>query len=210
MRLKAVFLDKDGTLIPDIPYNVDANKVTLSDGVIEGLQTLQSYGYLLVIVSNQSGIARGFFSEEQLNVVRERISGMCSRMGIYLDGFYYCPHHPDGIVSGYDQECDCRKPHPGLLLKASNDLDIDLSRSWMVGDILNDVEAGNRAGCKSILINNGNETEWRPGENRMPEYFARDLSEAARYIVAASKVNNDGKKRTRKAKLPTNSSRITI
>jgi D,D-heptose 1,7-bisphosphate phosphatase len=200
MKLKAVFLDKDGTLIPDIPYNVDVNKVTLSDGVIEGLQTLQSHGYLLVVVSNQSGIARGFFSEEQLNVVRERISGMCSKMGIYLDGFYYCPHHPDGIVSGYDQECECRKPLPGLLLKAADELGIDLSNSWMIGDILNDVEAGNRAGCRSVLINNGNETEWKPGEKRMPEYFARDLSDAAKYIVAASKVKNDGKKLERKTK----------
>jgi D,D-heptose 1,7-bisphosphate phosphatase len=200
MKHKAVFLDKDGTLIPDIPYNVDVNKVTLSDGVIEGLQILQSHGYLLVIVSNQSGIAQGFFSVEELNVVQERINRMCSKMGIYLDGFYYCPHHPDGIVSGYDEECDCRKPKPGLLQKAADDMDIDLSRSWMIGDILDDVEAGKRAGCKSILINNGNETEWHPGENRMPEYFAKDLTEAAKLIVAATKVTTDGKKLERKTK----------
>ena len=121
-------------------------------------------------------------------------------MGIYLDAFYYCPHHPDGIVSGYDQECDCRKPEPGLLRKAADDMDIDLSRSWMIGDILNDVEAGNKAGCKSILINNGNETEWKPGSNRIPEYFAKDLADAAKFIVAATKVRQDGKKVERKAK----------
>jgi D-glycero-D-manno-heptose 1,7-bisphosphate phosphatase len=194
MKLKAVFLDKDGTLIPDIPYNIDVNKVTLSDGVVEGLQILQSHGYLLVIVTNQPGIAHGFFSVEQLNVVKERISRMCSKMGIYLDAFYYCPHHPEGIVSGYDEDCDCRKPNAGLLHKAANDLDIDLSQSWMIGDILNDVEAGNKAGCKSILINNGNETEWKSGDNRMPEYFARDLADAAKYIVTATKVTHDGKK----------------
>jgi D,D-heptose 1,7-bisphosphate phosphatase len=200
MKLKAVFLDKDGTLIPDIPYNVDTKKVTLSDGVVEGLQVLQSHGYLLVVVSNQSGIARGYFSIEQLNAVKERITRMCSNVGIYLDGFYYCPHHPDGIISGYDQECDCRKPNPGLLLKAANDMDIDLSSSWMIGDILHDVEAGHRAGCKSILINNGNETEWKPGEYRMPEFFAKDLTEAAKYIVAATKVRSNEKKLERKAK----------
>jgi len=200
MKLKAVFLDKDGTIIPDIPYNVDVNKVLLSDGVIEGLQILQSHGYLLVIVSNQSGVAHGYFAIEQLNAVKERISRMCSKMGIYLDGFYVCPHHPDGVVSGYNRECDCRKPNPGLLLKAADDMDIDLSSSWMIGDILHDVEAGNRAGCKSILINNGNETEWAPGENRMPEYFARDLTEAAKYIVAATKERSNGKKLERKAK----------
>ncbi|HUQ67050.1 MAG TPA: HAD family hydrolase [Flavitalea sp.] len=200
MKLKAVFLDKDGTIIPDVPYNIDTDKVTLSDGVIEGLQLLQSYGYLLVIVSNQSGIAHGYFTEEQLNKVREKINSMCSKMGIYLDGFYYCPHHPEGTVQGYTTHCECRKPHPGLLLKAAGDMDIDLSSSWMIGDILNDVEAGNRAGCKTILINNGNETEWQPGDTRIPEFFANDLSEAAKYILAANKVTSDEKKLERYTK----------
>lgn len=183
MKLKAVFLDKDGTLIPDIPYNVDVNKVTLSEGVIEGLQTLQSHGYLLVIVSNQSGIEQGFFSEEQLNAVKERLGGMCLKMGIYLDGFY-----------------NCGNPDSAILLAAADDMDIDLTRSWMIGDILNDVEAGNKAGCKSVLIHNGNETEWTPGENRIPEYFAKDLAEAARYIVAATNVISEGNNPERKSK----------
>lgn len=176
MKLKAVFLDKDGTIIPDIPYNIDTNRITLSEGVIEGLQLLQSYGYLLVVVSNQSGVAHGYFTVEQLDAVKHALSGMCSKMGIYLDGFYCCPHHPEG-------NCDCRKPKPGLLLKAATDMDIDLSCSWMIGDILNDVEAGKKAGCKTILIDNGNETEWEVNEYRSPEYKARDLAEAARFIL---------------------------
>jgi len=183
MKLKAVFLDKDGTLIPDIPYNVDGNLVTLDEGVVEGLQLLQSYGYLLVIVTNQSGLAHGYFTLEQLDTVRNTIKKMCSKIGIYLDGFYYCPHHPNGTIPGYKAECECRKPQPGLLLKAAGDMDIDLSSSWMIGDILNDVEAGNRAGCKTILINNGNETDWHSGAGRAPQYQARDLAEAARYIL---------------------------
>ena len=186
MKLKAVFLDKDGTLIPDIPYNVNGNKVTLSEGVVEGLQLLQSYGYLLVIVTNQSGLAHGYFTVEQLDIVRNAINNMCSKIGIYLDGFYYCPHHPNGIVDGYRTECECRKPQPGLILKAAGDMDIDLSTSWMIGDILNDVEAGNRAGCKTILINNGNEKDWLSGDRRSPQYQAKDLTEAARYILAAN------------------------
>ena len=183
MKLKAVFLDKDGTLVPDIPYNIDTNKVTLSEGVIEGLQTLQSHGYLLIIVSNKSGAVSGFFSEEQLNAVRERLSGMCSKMGIYLDGFYNS--------NSRDGE---------LLFDAADDKDIDLTRSWMIGDILNVVETGNKAGCKSVLIHNGNETEWKSGDGRMPEYFAKDLAEAAKYIVAATNLNNTEKKLERKAK----------
>lgn len=178
MKLKAVFLDKDGTIIPDIPYNVNADLITLSEGVIEGLQLLQSHGYLLVIVTNQSGVARGYFTLEQLDAVKEKLNGMCSKMGIYLDGFYCCPHHPGG-------NCDCHKPKPGLLYKAATDMDIDLSCSWMIGDILNDVEAGKKAGCKTILIDNGNETEWKMDEYRNPEYKARDLAEAARFILTA-------------------------
>jgi D,D-heptose 1,7-bisphosphate phosphatase len=185
MKLKAVFLDKDGTLIPDIPNNVDSNPVTLNEGVIEGLQLLQSYGYLLVLVSNQSGLAHGYVTEDQLDKVKNTIKGMCSKIGIYLDGFYYCPHHPNGTVKCYAAECECRKPQPGLLLKAAGDMDIDLSSSWMIGDIVNDVEAGSRAGCKTILINNGNDTEWVSGAAMIPQYQARDLAEAARYILTA-------------------------
>src|SRR5688572_13545273 len=111
MKLKAVFLDKDGTIIPDYPYNVDTSKITLSDRVVEGLQLLQSNGYLLIIVSNQAGLAYGYFTVEELQMVKETISAICLKMGIYLDGFYYCPHLPDS-------DCKCRKPEPGLLFKA--------------------------------------------------------------------------------------------
>jgi D-glycero-D-manno-heptose 1,7-bisphosphate phosphatase len=200
MKLKAVFLDKDGTLIPDIPYNVNADLISLNGGVVEGLQLLQSNGYLLVIVSNQSGIAHGYFTVDDLDKVKDTISTICSKVGIYVDGFYYCPHHPDGTVELYRAECNCRKPYPGLLLKAAEEKDIDLSSSWMVGDILNDVEAGNRAGCKTILINNGNETEWAPGSERVPDYFARDLAEAAKYIIAANNHKNNEQKLERNSK----------
>jgi D,D-heptose 1,7-bisphosphate phosphatase len=199
MKLKAVFLDKDGTIIPDIPYNVDPNKITLSDSVIEGLQMLQSNGYLLVIVSNQAGIALGYFDLEQLHALQNVLSRMCAKVGIYLDGFYYCPHHPDGVNS-FAKECDCRKPEPGMLLLAAEQMNIDLSSSWMIGDILNDVEAGNRAGCKSVLINNGNETEWEDGPMRTPDYTAKDFAEAARYILSANNKRRNGKKVERRKK----------
>jgi D-glycero-D-manno-heptose 1,7-bisphosphate phosphatase len=183
MKLKAVFLDKDGTIIPDIPYNANSELISLSDGVVEGLQLLQSYGYLLVIVTNQSGVAYGYFGLDELNNVKSAINDMCRKIGIYLDGFYYCPHHPDGTIEYFKVNCDCRKPKPGLILKAAIDMDIDLSSSWMIGDILNDVEAGKKAGCKTILIDNGNETEWEMNEYRSPEYKAKDLAEAARFIL---------------------------
>jgi len=185
MKLKAVFLDKDGSIIPTIAYNVNGNMVTLTDKVVEGLQTLQSNGFLLVMVSNHTDMENGFFSMEQHNADDERIIRMCSKVGIYLDGFYYCP----------DQ-----KPLPGVLQKVAGDMQIELSDSWMIGDVLDDVEAGNRAGCKSILINNGNETEWKPGKDRIPDFFAKDLAEAAKYIVAAAKMTNSKKMISHEAK----------
>jgi D-glycero-D-manno-heptose 1,7-bisphosphate phosphatase len=176
LKFKAVFLDKDGTIIPDIPYNVNTDLISLSEGAVEALQLFQSYGYLLIIVTNQSGVAHGYFSLNEVEAVKDALNTMCSRLGIYLDGFYCCPHHPDG-------DCECRKPKPGLLLKAADEMDIDLSSSWMIGDILNDVEAGKKAGCKTVLIDNGNETEWILNEYLHPEHKARDLAEAARYIL---------------------------
>ena len=180
---KAVFIDKDGTLIIDVPYNVDPKKIILSDDCVTGLKRLQDKDYLLIIVSNQSGVARGYFPEEALEAVKQQIIYLLAKADVNLNGFYYCPHFPDSIIKSYSISCDCRKPKPGMLLKAANDLNIDLNLSWMAGDILNDVEAGNRAGCKSILIDNGNETEWLQNDWRIPAATVKNINEAAQYIL---------------------------
>jgi D-glycero-D-manno-heptose 1,7-bisphosphate phosphatase len=180
---KAVFLDKDGTLIPDLPYNVNPDLISLQPDVVEGLQLLQELGYLLIIVSNQSGVAKGYFKEEDLQGVLQKIKVLLLSHHITIDGFYYCPHYPGAIIEAYAKICDCRKPAPGLLLKAAAELNIDLSQSWMIGDILNDVEAGKRAGCKTVLIDNGNETEWILTVDRTPDFKASTITEAAHYIL---------------------------
>lgn len=180
---KAVFLDKDGTLIPDIPYNTDPDLITLQKNAVDGLRQLSRDGYLIIIISNQSGVARGFFKEEALIDVKIRIGDLLKEEQIPLDGFYYCPHHPEGSVKEYSVECNCRKPESGMFFKAAADFDIDLSSSWMIGDILNDVEAGKRAGCRSVLINNGNETEWHLNESRIPDYLVKNINEAALLIL---------------------------
>ncbi|MDB4902366.1 MAG: hydrolase, HAD-superfamily, subfamily [Mucilaginibacter sp.] len=184
---KAVFLDKDGTLIIDIPYNADPDKITLCNDCIKGLKRLQEKKYLLILITNQAGVAHGYFKEDALLLVEEKIRMMLNNYGIMLSGFYYCPHHPQGKIEPYAIDCDCRKPKPGLLLKAATELDIDLSASWMIGDILNDIEAGNSAGCKSILIDNGNETEWMMNEIRRPIAKVRNIDEAAEYIISIKK-----------------------
>jgi D-glycero-D-manno-heptose 1,7-bisphosphate phosphatase len=180
---KAIFLDKDGTLIADIPYNVDPEKITLQNEVVSGLKKLQDDGFKFIIISNQSGIARGHFTEDKLRVVADKMQELFSVNNLKLDGFYYCPHHPEGTVFGYALECDCRKPAPGLLLSAAADHQISLQDSWMIGDILNDAEAGNRAGCKTVLIDNGNETEWVEGPCRKPTLICKTIDEAAEQIL---------------------------
>lgn len=180
---KAVFIDKDGTLIPDIPYNVNPDLITLTDTAIPALYQLQQHQFSLILISNQSGVARGFFAEKDLDAVNKKLTNLLSEAGIAINGFYYCPHFENGTVKEYSIACDCRKPAPGLILQAANDFSIDLSKSWMIGDILNDVEAGRRAGCKTILINNGNETEWEINELRQPHYKVQNLFEAADIIA---------------------------
>ena len=181
---RAVFWDKDGTLIPDIPYNVDPAKITLYPDAGASLYRLKKAGYKLIIVSNQSGVARGLFPENDLAGVWERLTLLLTPFGAEPDGVYYCPHDPHGSVPLYTERCSCRKPQPGLLIKAASDHRIDLSESWMVGDILNDVEAGNRAGCRTILIDRGNETEWLLTSYRQPTASVTTLTDATDYILA--------------------------
>jgi len=180
---KAIFIDKDGTLIPDLPYNVDPAKITLAVDSVKGLRQLQRAGYKLFVVTNQSGIAMGMFEPSALWRVEFKIRGLMAREGLYLGGFYYCPHHPEGALAAYRLDCNCRKPAPGLILKAAADYDVDLSQSWMIGDILNDVEAGHNAGCRSIIIDNGNETEWDLNRNRIPDAMVKNINQAAEYIL---------------------------
>jgi D-glycero-D-manno-heptose 1,7-bisphosphate phosphatase len=182
--MRAVFFDKDGTLIEDVPYNVNPDRIRLMPGAAEGLYLLHVAGYKLVVVSNQSGVARGLFSEDSLGPVEERLRALLGEMEVPLEGFYYCPHHPEGSVWKYAVECECRKPAPGMIVRAAHEHGIDTARSWFVGDILDDVEAGKRAGCRTILVDNGHETEWVLSRERMPDHVVSDLAEAAFIITS--------------------------
>lgn len=182
---RAVFLDKDGTLVEDVPYNCDVNLIRLMPGVKEGLRRLDAAGYDLIVVSNQSGVAHAAFRLDALTGVEMKLQSLLAEEHVRLDGFYYCPHHPEGRIPAYAMTCACRKPSPGLLLQAASDRGIDLCGSWMVGDILHDVEAGRRAGCRTILIENGHETEWVLGAHRCPHYLAPDLHVAADIILSS-------------------------
>ena len=182
--MKAIFLDKDGTLVDDQPCNAQPQRLTLCSGAGAALRLLSRLDYRLFVVTNQAGIAFGRYREAAMDAVQGRLRDLLAREQLTLDGVYYCPHHPDGSVAAYACDCHCRKPMPGMLLKAASEHGIDLRASWMVGDILHDVEAGNRAGCRTVLIDNGNETEWRLGARRIPTRMARDLYAAAVLIAS--------------------------
>jgi D-glycero-D-manno-heptose 1,7-bisphosphate phosphatase len=182
--MRAIFLDKDGTLVENVPYNVNPELIELTWQAGHGLQLLKQMGYVLYVVTNQPGVARGLFTEAALDLVEHRLAERLAQYGVMLDGFYYCPHSPDGVVSRYAISCTCRKPMPGMLLRAANEHGIDLPRSWMIGDILHDVEAGRRAGCRTVLIDNGNETEWKLSALRTPHLTAPNLYVAATMIAA--------------------------
>jgi D-glycero-D-manno-heptose 1,7-bisphosphate phosphatase len=180
---KAVFLDKDGTLIPDVPYNVNPDLISLENGVIEGLKLLKDAGYVFIVISNQAGVARGYFQLDELEKVKAKIDLLLAPAGFEIEAYYFCPHHPNGTLPEYTKACECRKPRPGMILQAAKELEISTDSSWMIGDILNDVEAGNRAGCRTVIIKNGNETEWVEGPFRNPTYIAANFLSAAQFII---------------------------
>ena len=186
MALKAIFLDRDGTLVDNVPYNADPSRLRFTRNAIEGLRQLREAGFEFVLISNQSGVARGYFNEADVSRLDACLRGLLDDAGVPLLDSYYCFHLHGGLIPAYAVECDCRKPLPGLILRAAAEHDIDLDASFMVGDILDDVEAGHAAGCASILINNGGETEWLLTPSRMPDCVATDLSEAAILILNAA------------------------
>ena len=178
----AVFIDKDGTLIENVPYNVDPQQLRFMPHAPAALAALSEAGYALVVVTNQSGLARGLFTRAQFVALQAALErGLAEQAGVVLTDLVLCPHAPgaDGRPA-----CLCRKPSPGLLLRAALRHRIDLSRSWIVGDTLDDVEAGRRAGCRGILFDSGGETLWRRSPLRTPHALCTDWRDVTRVILA--------------------------
>jgi len=183
MSNKAIFLDRDGTLIEDPGYINHPDQVRLLDGSAEALIEFKTLGYKIVVVSNQSGVARGMVSENALGDIHKRLKQLLAERGAFLDGIYYCPYHPDGFVAKYRKESDWRKPNPGMLLAAAEEMSLDLGQSWMIGNSSRDIEAGFRAGCKTILIEGplSPHKSIEPGRPK-PDYKAVNIKEAVNII----------------------------
>ena len=175
-KRKAVFLDHDGVIIEDVGYIGSESRVAFIGSVFEALRSLQDAGYLLIVVSNQSGVARGMFGLAEVFEVNEYITKKLREQGIVISASYFCPHHPTIGVAPYKLLCNCRKPNPGMLLRAISEWNIDPSTSWMIGDKLSDIQAASRAKVRGILVgDSGKKMEDIPA-------FA-DVLEATRLIL---------------------------
>lgn len=184
---RAAFLDRDGVLIRDVVHLVDASRIEILPGVPDALRRLRDAQWMIVVVTNQSVVARGMVSETELRGIHDGLEARLRVHGATLDAIYYCPHHPEGAVEPYRVVCDCRKPKPGLLVRAAADLGIDLRASVMVGDTDSDIEAGRRAGCRTVLLT-GSAGTAPAGSSatgaRTADHVAVDLAAAADWILA--------------------------
>lgn len=189
MADKAVFLDRDGTIMDDPGYLSDPAGVKLLPGVDLAIKSLRQAGYKIVVVTNQSGVARGLLTEETLEKIHAELRRRLAEKGAMLDAIYYCPFHPEGTVPQYARESDLRKPSPGMLYQAARELDLELRNCWMVGDAGRDISAGRAAGCRTILLRTGRHDD--PDDNGRAfsdaeapaDFTARNLVEAARVIL---------------------------
>lgn len=187
-RRPAVFIDRDGTLTEEVGYVNHPSRLRLLPRSAEAIRRLNEAGIAAVVATNQAGIARGYFSEDVMHAVHERLVEQLREAGAHLDGLYVCPHHPTEGVAPFRADCECRKPKPGMLLRAARDLDLDLSGSSMVGDKASDLLVARPVGARAILVLTGygrGEWEYRRAHFPLaPDHVASDLLDAVEWVIA--------------------------
>jgi D-glycero-D-manno-heptose 1,7-bisphosphate phosphatase len=189
--LHAVFLDRDGVIIDDVHYLARFDQVRLIPGAATAIRRLNQAAIPVVVVTNQSGVARGLFPESFVPLVHAHLSELLADWGAHIDRFYYCPHHPDKGIEPYVVDCCCRKPKPGMLHQAATEMGLNLARSWMIGDKLSDLQAGSAAGCRTILVRTGHGKETVLPNNTAALNLAgdaRSLPEAIDIILVGSAI----------------------
>jgi D-glycero-D-manno-heptose 1,7-bisphosphate phosphatase len=186
----AVFLDRDGTINEEVGYLDSIDKLRLFVNTAEAIRLINESGMKAVVITNQSGVAKGYFTEEFVRTVHERIQEMLRQRGAFIDAFYYCPHHQTEGIGGYLQYCACRKPEAGMLIEASKEFDIDLQRSYTVGDMLKDIQVAHTVGAKAILVKTGYclntiQKDLTPDSSEIcqPSYIAEDILDAVKWII---------------------------
>ncbi|MFC1989493.1 D-glycero-alpha-D-manno-heptose-1,7-bisphosphate 7-phosphatase [Chloroflexota bacterium] len=183
---RAVFLDRDGTIIEDIGYPHERSKIKFLPGASKAVRLLNENGFKVIIITNQAGVARGYFTEETVKEINRYIQESLAKERAIIDMIYYCPHHIEGVVEEYRKECYCRKPNPGMIEQAAHEFGINLENSFVIGDKNSDIEAGRRAGCKTILLTAENLSTNDKETAVMSDYTAPDLYEAVKWLAQAS------------------------
>ena len=191
MNNRAIFLDRDGTIIEDIGYINSPQQIKFIPGAIEAIKTFNEAGFIVVVITNQAGVARGLVTEDMLQTIDKTMHKWLLHGGAHLDGIYYCPHHPEHGVYPYKQQCECRKPHPGLIKKAQKDFNIDLAQSYMIGDKATDIEAGKKAGTKTVFVLSGRGKEERANLKEPPDHISVDLAAAVDWIKKNEEASPD-------------------
>ena len=183
----AVFMDRDGTISEEVGFICDLDRFYLMPKSVEAIKLINESGLMAIVITNQSGVARGYFSEGMVNRIHEKMERLLEVDGAHLDGIYYCPHYPEGTVASYRKKCHCRKPAPGLIEQASKKHDIDLTASYMVGDKMIDIELASNVGAKGILVLTGYGRDELEKINEAyvmkPAYVADDLFNAVKWII---------------------------
>jgi D-glycero-D-manno-heptose 1,7-bisphosphate phosphatase len=186
--VRAVLLDRDGTVCEEVGYVDHVSRIRLLPGSADAIRRVREAGFKVVVVTNQAGVARGFFTEELVQEAHHRLRELLAAEGASVDAIYYCPHHPDAGDPPYRKDCDCRKPRPGMLLRARDEIGIDPARSYVVGDSMRDIEAGRRFGAATILVltgyGRGEQEHRREARTGEPDHVAEDLPDAVDWILA--------------------------
>ncbi len=185
---RAVFLDRDGTVSEEVGYVNHVGRFRLIPRAAQGIRCINESDYLAILVTNQAGVARGYFKESLVIAVHERLEELLAENGAHLDGIYYCPHHPTAGEPPYRQDCDCRKPKPGMVLAAQRDLNIDVAQSFMVGDKHSDITFAQSVGMQGVLVKTGyglGEIEqWSAEWTEQPDQICEDLLDAVEWILS--------------------------
>jgi D-glycero-D-manno-heptose 1,7-bisphosphate phosphatase len=184
---RAVFLDRDGTINEEVGYLSQPENIRILPDVTEAIKMLKAAEYKILVVSNQSGVARGYYTEDDVQLINEKINQLLMQSGTSIDAFFYCPHHSNGVIAKYSYACHCRKPESGLILEAAEQFNLDLTKSFIIGDKLSDLQMAEYLGARTILVLTGyGKQEWEKYQDTSSfviHYIAKDLLNAAHWIV---------------------------
>lgn len=180
----AIFLDRDGVITEDPPhYAHRLDQLRIISGSAHAISILNDHGFEVIVISNQSGVARGYYQESDVSIFNNGMEALLAQSGAHVDAIYYCPHHPDAVIERYRQNCECRKPRPGMIISAAKERSLDLGKSFVVGDKLSDIIAGKASGCKTALVLTGHGKDEYEKNTVLADFIGQDLLDVVEHYI---------------------------